>query len=92
MTQPNEMPAADPGNPFLAPGPVGFTSSVIEVEGKQLCMVTMRTSSGTLTGFLPNKQMIDGWIKVLEDGKSKMTDLVIAPANIQLPKMNGHLK
>lgn len=78
MTEQSAMPAADPGNPFLAPGPVGLTSAVVEINGKQHLMLTMRTSSGTLTGFLPEKRMADEWIKVIEDGKSKMSDLVIS--------------
>jgi hypothetical protein len=91
VTQPNEMPAADPGNPFLAPGPVGLTSAVVEINGQQLLMLTMRTSSGTLTGFLPSKAMADQWIKVIEDGKSKMSSLVIAHDKIGPFKIpDGH--
>lgn len=89
MPDQNQMPAADPGNPFLSTGPCGLTSTVIDTPEGQRLMLTIRTPSTTLTVFL-EKSHGQSWIDVIKDGMNKMTSLTVAPANIQLPPMNGH--
>lgn len=86
---PDQMPAADPGNPFLGPGPSGLSSAVIDTPQGQRLMLTVRTASTTVTVFL-EKVHGEQWVNVINDGLSKMSSLITAPANVQLPKLNGH--
>lgn len=90
MTEPNQPPAADPGNPFLSIGPCSLTTTVIDTPAGQRMMATVRTPSTTLTVFLEKKDAED-WERVIKSEREKMTSLVVAPANIKLPGMNGHV-
>lgn len=86
-----ELPAADPGNPFLAPGPSALTSALVDVNGKQMLMLTVRTASTTCTVLLGSKGEADTWIKVIQESRDKMTDLVLPPkvGPFLIPDTNG---
>ena len=75
MTEQN-VPAADPGNQFLSEGPSSLSSTVINTPNGQRLMLTVRTGSTTLTVFL-EKQMGESWVKVISDGVTQMSSLVL---------------
>lgn len=88
MSEQQNTPAADPGNLFLSEGPSGLSSTVISTPAGQRLMLTIRTPSTTLTVFL-QKPMGEEWVKVIQNGLDQMSSLMVAPANVQLPNMNG---
>ena len=89
MTEPNQPPAADPGNTFLSIGPCSLSTTIIDTPAGQRMMATIRTASTTLTVFL-ERQDAENWENVINSERVKMTSLVLAPANVRLPDMNGH--
>lgn len=90
MTEQGQRPPADPGNVLLTEVPSELSTTVIDTPNGQRLMVTVRTPSTTLTLFL-QKQMGESWIEVIQTSVDQMTSLTIAPANIKLPGMNGHV-
>lgn len=77
-----EFSAADGGNPLLSGGPVALMATVVDTPMGQRMMVTIRTTSTTLTGFL-SKLDSGRWIDVLQTEHGKMSSLVVP---------NGHEK
>lgn len=89
MSEQQNTPAADPGNLFLSIGPCSLSTTIVDTPAGQRMMATIRTGSTTLTVFL-EKHDAEEWENVINSERVKMTSLVVAPANVRLPNMNGH--
>jgi hypothetical protein len=92
MTQPAPPQASpyDAGNPLLGGAPANIAVSLQPTPVGQLCVLTIRTASTTLTVFLA-KADAETWLQTIKSEVDKMTSsgLIIAGPGA-IPPTNGH--
>ena len=91
MTQPEQLPPFDVGNPFalqaMYPAAL-FTGEVDGPDGTKLMVVTVRVGPGTVSAILPKQKVIE-WAAFLNAQASNMSDVAVVQSRLILPGQNG---